>query len=441
MIRAPRSAFILFLLVNATLFIRPGELVPALAPLPIYEGLIVGAFLLSLSAVRERFRWQTLKRQPISLCAAGLLVAIVLSHLLHFYMYGVQTSTVDFAKTLIYYALFVALVDTPQRLKTLLKTVAMCASLMVSFCVIDYLGYYDFQFIEHIADRDGTTLTGAVNKVFRMRGTGIFQDPNDISILIVASSVLCVFFLTEPGKALIARSVWLFPLLWLMTGLFCTRSRGGLLALAGAIFAALVNRYGKKLGIAAAVCGALLLPLVAGRQGDIDLEDGTGQARIQLWREGFEAIKSPDLFFGIGHDMYKDLAGLVAHNSFVHAYVELGLFGGTLFFGCYFFAFWGLYRLSQLPHEQLHSELKRLRPYVAAVLTGWSVGLLSLSRCYVVPTFLVLGLAAAYLDLVGRQMQPARPLVWWDKRHVWRLSTASAGFLASLFVFVILFAN
>ena len=31
------------------------------------------------------------------------------------------------------------------------------------------------------------------------------------------------------------------------------------------------------------------------------------------------------------------LAGLVAHNSFVHAFVELGLFGGTFFFGCFFF--------------------------------------------------------------------------------------------------------
>ncbi|MEX0725212.1 MAG: O-antigen ligase family protein [Planctomycetaceae bacterium] len=441
MIRAPHIAFSLFLLVNATLFIRPGELVPALAPLPIYEVLIVGSFLFSASAVRERFRWATLKRQPISLCAAGLLVAIVLSHLLHFYLYGVRTSTVDFAKTLIYYALFVTLIDTPQRLKTLLKTVAICASTMVALCVIDYVGFYDFQFIEHVSDRDGTTLTGDVNKVFRMRGTGIFQDPNDISILIVAASILCTFFLLEPAKSIAVRSAWAFPLIWLMTGLFCTRSRGGLLALAGAIFAALVNRYGRKMGIAAAVCGVLLMPLVAGRQGDIDLEEGTGQARIQLWRDGFEAIKSADIFFGIGHDMYKDLAGLVAHNSFVHAYVELGIFGGTLFFGCYFFSFWGLYRLSQTPHSHLHPELRRLRPYIAAVLTGWSVGLLSLSRCYVVPTYLVLGLSAAYLDLVGRQLHPAHPLVWWDKRHVLRLTTTSAGFFVSLFIVVLIFAN
>ena len=37
-------------------------------------------------------------------------------------------------------------------------------------------------------------------------------------------------------------------------------------------------------------------------------------------------------------DRSADLAGLVAHNSFVHAYVELGFLGGTFFFGCFLFA-------------------------------------------------------------------------------------------------------
>ncbi|MFN0197616.1 MAG: O-antigen ligase family protein [Planctomycetaceae bacterium] len=441
MTRAPQIAFILFLMVNATLFIRPAELIPALAAWPIYEAFIVGTALFSLGAMRDRFRWSNLKRQPISLCAVGLLAAIPLSHVMHMYLYGIQTSSVAFLKTLIYYALLISIVDSPQRLRTFIKAVAVFASVMISLCVTDYLGVFDFQFIEHISDRDGTTLTGDVHRVFRMRGTGIFHDPNDISILIVAAGILCAYFLFEPGKSVLARCVWAFPILWLMTGLLCTRSRGGLLALAGALFAAMVTRYGRKMGLAAGLCGLLLLPMVAGRQGDIDLEGGTGQARILLWRDGFQTIKSADFFFGIGHDLYAEVAGLVAHNSFVHAYVELGIFGGTLFFGCYFFAFWGLYRLSQLPYADMHPDLVRFRPYMAALLTGWGVGLLSLSRCYVVPTYLILGLAACYLDMAGRNLKPARPLVWWDRRHAWRLATTSMGFLFSLFVVVLVFAR
>ncbi len=441
MSHTPHIAFILFLLVNATLFIRPAELIPGLAPMPIYEGFILATAVFSLGAMRDRFRWSTLKRQPISLCTVGMLAAIVMSHLVHLYMFGIKESAIAFFKTLIYFALLISIIDTPQRLRMFVKAVAVFASVMVSLCVIDYLGMVDFQFIEHIADRDGTTLTGDVHRVFRMRGTGIFHDPNDISILIVAAGVLCAYFLLEPGKSLLIRCVWAFPILWLMTGLFCTRSRGGLLALAGALFAAMVTRYGRKMGLAAGLCGLLLLPLVAGRQGDIDFEEGTGQARILLWRDGFQAIKSPDFLFGIGHDLYREVAGLVAHNSFVHAYVELGIFGGTLFFGCYFFAFWGLYRLSQLPHANLHPDLLRFRPYMAALLTGWGVGLLSLSRCYVVPTYLILGLAACYLDMAGRNLKPARPLVWWDRRHAWRLATTSMGFLFSLFVVVLVFAR
>nr|MCH9790729.1 O-antigen ligase domain-containing protein [Planctomycetota bacterium] len=157
---APNNAYCLFLMVNITLFLRPAELIPALANLPIYEVLILSSFFLSLDQIKRTLQVPMLKRQPITLCAIGILVAVVLSHASHMYLYGIRTSSIAFFKTLIYYILLVSVIDSPQRLKGLLKTVAITSSVMILLCVIDYSGLHDFEFIKHVSDRDGVSDAG-----------------------------------------------------------------------------------------------------------------------------------------------------------------------------------------------------------------------------------------------------------------------------------------
>jgi O-antigen ligase len=215
-----------------------------------------------------------------------------------------------------------------------------------------------------------------------------------------------------------------------------TKSRGGLLAGAAAVMTLASLRYGTKVAVVLAVLGACMLPIVAGRSANIEFSEGsTSEERLLLWREGFDAIKSPEILFGIGHGTYADLAGLVAHNSFVHTYVELGLFGGTLFLGCFFVAAVQIYRIGQQPENVFHAELWRMRPYVAAVMAGWCMSMVSLSRCYVVPTFLVLGMQAAYLNLVWIHTYAGRPMLIWNRWELFRLTTVSACVFTGLYVF------
>jgi len=139
--------------------------------------------------------------------------------------------------------------------------------------------------------------------------------------------------------------------------------------------------------------------------------------------------------------MYPDLAGLVAHNSYVHAYVELGLFGGTFFFGCFFFSTLALIRVTATSADLRHAELKRFAPYFAAILAGWSVGLFSLSRCYVVPTYMLFGMSSSFIELAGPRMRPAGWLVAWERRHILQLIGCSMGMLLFLYLFVKVFAR
>ncbi|MDB5391484.1 MAG: O-antigen polymerase [Planctomycetaceae bacterium] len=438
--RTPQLAFFLFILVNSTVFLRPAEIVPELLGLPIYEGLIFSCLFLSINIVRNELLPQMLYHNPTTICVLGIWLACALSHATHGSVVDLKDAVILFFKTALYYLLFVACVDTPTRFKLFLLNTACCAAVMVGLCVVDYFEWIDFTFVTHVTDRDGEDETGAVALVLRMRGTGIFEDPNDISMLIVAAIILCCYFATDKMFSVL-RGLWLLPMGVLLTGLFCTRSRGGLMSLGAAFLTYILLRFGRGWSVLAGALGLIALPVIAGRQGEIDIEDGTGQERIQMWAEGLDAIKSPDIVFGIGQGLYQELAGLVAHNSYVHAYVELGFFGGTFFFGCIYFSALGLFRVTDPKLELRHPELHRFAPYLAAILAGWSVGLFSLSRCYVVPTYMVIGMASSFIALAGPRLQPACWLIAWDKAHVQKLVVASAGLLAFLYVFVKVFAR
>ena len=434
-------AFIFFICVNATLFLRPAEMFPDLASLPIYEVFILGAMALSAKGLQQQLRFESLKRRPLTMCVLGVLLAIVLSHVTHFYLSGIKNSGIEFLKVAIYYIVLVEVVDTPERFRKFLMAVTACGLTMVALCVVDYLGWIDFEFLTHLEMRNGTiSETGEMEWVWRMRGIGIFNDPNDISMVIVAVGVLSTYFMTDRRLGFM-RFLWLLPLAMQLVALICTRSRGGLLALGAAGFALFLSRFGRKTALAFGAMAVLSVGVLAGRQGNIDLGGGTGQERVQKWRDGIVAIQNPNLIFGIGHGFYSDVAGLVAHNSFVHTYVELGIFGGTFFFGCFFLPAWTLYRMSKAGVRIPNAEHERFRPYLLALLTGWSVGMMSLSRAYVVPTYMVVGIASAYLTICNHQFSPPRALMLWNRKLVHRLVAASLAFFAMIYVFVILIAR
>jgi hypothetical protein len=117
------------------------------------------------------------------------------------------------------------------------------------------------------------------------------------------------------------------------------------------------------------------------------------------------------------------------------------LFGGAIFFGCFFFPAYAVFRIKRdgIPIE--HPELARMLPYVAAILAAWCMGMASLSRCYVPATYMVVGVAAAYLNLVGYHRARPAPLQTMNRDSLQRWAVCSAGLLACCFLFVKLFAR
>jgi hypothetical protein len=188
-----------------------------------------------------------------------------------------------------------------------------------------------------------------------------------------------------------------------------TQSRGGLLALMTALVVLLwVRTRGWRAPALAVACGLpVLLVLLAGRQTEFALTstDDTGQMRIQLWAQGLNLFRQSPLF-GIGTGRYAEELGHVAHNSFVHGFVETGFLGGCFFLGMFVFSLWPLERLAPEREAVADLDLERLLPYLCGAVAGYAVGLLSLSRNYIVPTYLVVGLAHVYLREVSGFTSP-----------------------------------
>lgn len=455
-------AYFLFLLANAMLFVRPQEVFPQLGDLQLYLPCILGALIFSIPDLHNQIRWKTMLQQPVNLCVLGVTFAILISRVATGNFYHLDASLIGMIKVVVYYLVLVSLITTPQRLRTFLMWIAICATLMISYSVVDYRSFRDYwtgnpEFYEvlerergldpserttlrHIPDRNGVDAYGEEIWFFRLCGLGVFHDPNDISLLIVATCVISVYFLTDPQLSGL-RVLWVIPLLIMAVAMYYTYSRGGLLALGVGGMAWLCCRYGSKVAIAIGVMAAMTIPVMLGRAGKIDISEGTGQQRIQLWADGLTSIRNSRIFFGIGEGMYADVAGHVAHNSFVHAFVELGFFGGTFFMGCFFLPALTFYLMKRHHFRIEDPELRRMFPYIAAILAEWCMGMCSLSRCYVPPTYMICGIAAAFINLAGFYRIHPRPLLRLTPRVVKSWVTCSAGLLAAAYLFVRVFAR
>lgn len=432
------NAYLLFILLNATLFIRPAEIIPDLAGLPIYLCLILACAALTYPLLIAQLSARSLARDPVTVCVVGMLAACVLSHLSHLYIWGARMSGTDFAKVLLYYLLLVALLDSAGRMRRFLYWLTSFIVVLTGLALLQYYDAIDIPSLKALERRYYDPVTEQSVVLKQLQSTGIFGDPNDLCLILVVGTMFGLYGLGDRRLGTL-RYAWLGPLGLFLFALAMTKSRGGFLALLGGVMALFLARFGwrKALPLAAMVLPAMLA-LFAGRQTNISTNDDTAQGRIHLWSEGLRLFRQSPVF-GIGKGFYADEVGQVAHNSFVNSYTDLGFFGGTCFLGAFYCVLTMLHRFGRHAHLIADPEVRRLRPYLMAAIVGYAVGMLSLSRAYVVPTYMIIGLGTAYIRLASRGVR--WPGLGFDMRLAQRLVLASAAMLAATYLFVRVFAR
>ncbi|HTU18079.1 MAG TPA: O-antigen ligase family protein [Gemmataceae bacterium] len=440
--RAPLPApcglgFVVFLVLNAVLFVRPAEIIPALLGLEIYLGVILVCLFFSFPVIFEQLMPQSLEKRPITVCVFGLLLALLLSHLSHFRFEQAFLNGWDFFKMILYFLLFVGLVRTPGRLRIFLLCFVLFAAMVAALAVLQFHGVIKLPNLNPIKDvaRDAA---GKQTYILRLQGSGIFQDPNDLCILMVISLLLGLYWLTDVRSGLL-RLGMVGPLLLFAYALSRTQSRGGMLALLAGLGAFMRMRFG---WVQSLLLGMVLLPLVlvvfAGRQTNLSTSEGTARERIQIWSDGLILFRQSPLF-GIGVDEYAKKVGHVAHNSYIHAFVEMGFFGGFFYVGAFALALESFYRYSASGRLILDPELRRLYPYLFAMIVAYAVGMLSLTLCYIIPTYTMLGLAIVYRNMTVSA--PPLPAPRFDAPLAVRLGGLSIAALVGFSLFVKLFVK
>jgi hypothetical protein len=170
--------------------------------------------------------------------------------------------------------------------------------------------------------------------VYRLRGQGLINDPNDFGQLLVC--VIPLMFIFWRAKKTFKNIVFVaLPVCALLYGTYLTHSRGALLALLAVVIMAARRRTGTLPALL--IAGVLFFAAMAMNfTGGRDISASAGSDRTVLWGTGLQILKAHPLF-GVGLGSFADNCdgcGHTAHNSLVVCAAELGLFG--LFFWCLF---------------------------------------------------------------------------------------------------------
>jgi putative inorganic carbon (hco3(-)) transporter len=332
--------------------------------------------------------------------------------------------------------LLVALVDTRERLRQFLGWLTVFVLALTALALFQYHGWINISALAPYAEaQDRIDPSGSAVVVVRLVSTGIFNDPNDLSLILIFGA-LASFYFFEDRRANPLNYLWIGCAATFLYAISLTYSRGGFIALMSALLTLFTARFGwrKSLILSAVVVPAALIYFGGTRQTDISVAQGTGHQRVWLWSEGLRLIRGTDALLGIGKGQYVEEVSYVAHNSFIHCYVELGLLGGTIFFAAFFSTLVALARVTSKSVRAATPHMQRLAPYLLAITVAYATGYMTLSRSYSLTTYLIFGLSTAYVTVAG-----LRPIMrdWRvDWRFVRRSMAGSFALFCALYLFV-----
>jgi O-antigen ligase/polysaccharide polymerase Wzy-like membrane protein len=251
------------------------------------------------------------------------------------------------------------------------------------------------------------------NQEFRVMNKGLFGDPNDLALTLIAILPFTVIRRRSGAYLSNVLFVWL-PIAVILYGVYATKSRGGVLALAAVIGLLVRHRLGNYMSMV--TTGVMVVALLGiGFVGSRSMEvDRSASGRIEMWSAGLQNLKQSPVW-GVGYRNFDAVNERAAHSSYVECFAELGMVGYFLWLGLLLLTLDDL----RLIHASTNEEAADLRKWARATqvsLIGFLVGSIFLSRAYDVQMFILIGLGTAIAELARRRGQLARNqrgvLIW-----------------------------
>jgi O-antigen ligase len=375
---------------------------PQLAPYRVMLILAIAGALISVFSIVVQ---QLSLRTPQFILLVGFIASIGVSRAMNGWFGGVHLGILDFLPDAIVLLLVAANCYTVKRLRWFVAVLALTALFQV------WQGYraYASGDPEHpliyedkrIVDRSGPQWI--IETTLRVRALGILNDPNDFAQYLVTMLPLLIVF-WRPKKWLRNTLLVLLPAAVLLFGVYLTHSRGALVGLAFLTLLACKDRLGRigsGVVVGIVILGFIILDFSGGRAISI----AGGKDRLDIWSDGLGMFKSSPLW-GIGYRAFTDYSSHTAHNSFLLALTELGLFGYFFWIGMIVVTIRQLRMLRKpQPGVKLNPELTRWAQILHVAFGTYLATCWFLSRTYA-PLFYVLVAMAMALVEVQRRSSP-----------------------------------
>ena len=408
-----RVAYRALLAFTLILFVRPQDTIRVLEPLHLAE--VLGTFAILALVIGRLNRGVPVIKMSLELVSVVAFAGLMLAFAPFSIWPGGAVSVVTdlFSKVVVVFVLILNTLTTRDRFERFVEIVVLSCCYVAVRAVLDYA--MGLNLVE-----DG-----------RLEGEGgLFGNPNDMALNLIAFLPLAVVLLLGRGRPLV-RAILAIGTPAIAAAIIFSRSRGGTLGLVAMLAVLLfqVRRVRPRVAVAVVAVTLFTIPLLpesfTQRMSSIihPEEDVTGsrEARKRLLREAYQAYLDHPVF-GLGAGQFlnynpkeREEAWHVAHNAWLQVASELGTPGLLVFavvVGSGFLA--GLRAVRVLRRSRARHRLKsrevaemlarreRLQLYASAVLaslTGWLVAAMFASVAYYWTLYLVLGLAITLRDI------------------------------------------
>jgi hypothetical protein len=250
--------FIVFMIYVVLLVLRPHEFMPQLQQTPLLQiVLLTGSALWAFRSGRGL-------SQPQFKLLIPFMIVIWIGMGLNGWWGGIVKALDQLLPPILLFVIASGAVRTVRQLQIFMIVLATCACVMVLH--------------GHLQLRDGIGWTGSLPIQGRITYSGIFNDPNDLGLLLVISLAI-VLYLLGLTRSFLLRLVLVAAFGWLGYGVYLTDSRGTLLGAMVVIGFYLWRRYGKK---AVALAAAIALPVLFAttRLAQLDADEASAEGRL-----------------------------------------------------------------------------------------------------------------------------------------------------------------
>ena len=331
-------SFLLLCIYLINFFIRPQDWIPFFWGWPVDYIIIIPALILGLMGKigKNTNSKDAFVFLPIHYFVLAYLLIIPFSNIVHGNISMAIEQFVLFFKKICVFAMFVLIIDTPQKLKKIAKFVLI---LSVFLAIQGF-----FQSITKIGWAD-QTLYQQGRYGMRVQWVGYWDGANTLALGLAVAIPLAMGFFSI-SKSILSRIIYSLFGIILVYGIYLTNSRGGFLALASILPLFIWTKIRGKKKYVYLVIVLMLLPSTIkfgpSRVRTFDTKQDSAHERTWLWESGLNSLRENPLF-GIGKGQYSVGVHTRAHSNFIQNFSEVGLIGSFLWFGMIYLAFKGIY--------------------------------------------------------------------------------------------------